>query len=433
MIKDFSLQKEHDVLILACKSAFGHIAPSRTRRLLSDHKINWDYIYTLSCLHGISNLLSYNITKTNNKSLVPSHYLQSLEASLHNTLYKNLIYLKKFKQLHKLFSSQGIPIIPLKGIAFLNSLYHNSALRDLSDIDILVKTKDIIRAEHVLGRAGYTQKKERRDHRQNHFHSVFWQKVKKFSVVVELHWDIDFPDSRFDIRVDDFWSRALVSQQDSNHLNLCPEDDILFSCFHIMRDNPLKKLALKNFCDIYGMIIQSKEQIDWDAFINHVLQYKATRPVLTSLLIVQELFEINLPVEAESILTSHGFKKEMTSFIIDNHVFPDTEQSAKKVSPSLLTALVSEKTTSKKMQLLMGKVKTICWRYCENYYNTLSNSIGYSIKITFQKQLKTFLNYVKVMLNMALHPSYASKMINRTRKKMERSKKLNEWLHEDKK
>jgi hypothetical protein len=54
-----------------------------------------------------------------------------------------------------LLGDAGIPVIPLKGIALGESLYGDPALRVLTDIDVLVPTKNVAEAFHLLLSSGY--------------------------------------------------------------------------------------------------------------------------------------------------------------------------------------------------------------------------------------------------------------------------------------
>lgn len=49
-----------------------------------------------------------------------------------------------------------VAVIPLKGAAFLGSLYKDIGLRGMSDIDILVRPKDFLRAVGMLEKLGFT-------------------------------------------------------------------------------------------------------------------------------------------------------------------------------------------------------------------------------------------------------------------------------------
>jgi hypothetical protein len=50
----------------------------------------------------------------------------------------------------------GVPVIPLKGVTLANSLFGDAAYRVCSDIDILVRPEDALRARRLLLARGYT-------------------------------------------------------------------------------------------------------------------------------------------------------------------------------------------------------------------------------------------------------------------------------------
>ena len=62
---------------------------------------------------------------------------------------------KEILFLAAVFEEAGIEPIFIKGAAFLGEIYKTLGLRDLSDIDVLVKEKDFVRASRILEERGF--------------------------------------------------------------------------------------------------------------------------------------------------------------------------------------------------------------------------------------------------------------------------------------
>jgi Uncharacterised nucleotidyltransferase len=62
---------------------------------------------------------------------------------------------KETAKILRLLGDAGIPAMPLKGMALASSLYHDPALRIRADIDILVPSKHVADAYHLIGAAAY--------------------------------------------------------------------------------------------------------------------------------------------------------------------------------------------------------------------------------------------------------------------------------------
>jgi hypothetical protein len=71
-----------------------------------------------------------------------------------NALRNELLAIELARVL-RLLGDAGIPALPLKGVALGESLYGDPALRVCSDIDVLVPTKNLAEAFHLLLSSGY--------------------------------------------------------------------------------------------------------------------------------------------------------------------------------------------------------------------------------------------------------------------------------------
>ncbi|MDD5347351.1 MAG: nucleotidyltransferase family protein [Candidatus Omnitrophica bacterium] len=68
---------------------------------------------------------------------------------------RNLFLLSQFDEVCRSFSRETIEFMPLKGIAFLGTLYDDFSRRFIGDMDILVKPCDCTRAVSLLTALGY--------------------------------------------------------------------------------------------------------------------------------------------------------------------------------------------------------------------------------------------------------------------------------------
>jgi len=312
-------------------------------------KLNWDSILKLASLHGLSGLIYNCIKQCQNKKLVPHDILEEFKNKYRKTAYKNLIFINEYNNITADFNSKNIKILPLKGIAFLKELYHNIGLRSLSDIDILVKKKDLNLAEKTLQEMGYTKKKYPARKIKRHFHSIFWRKKGSFTVSVELHWDIDFSDSPFRININDLWSRAEPAA-DGNIVfyRFSLEDRLIFNSFHIMRANSFCDIMmLKNFCDLSEIISMHSDKINWEAIKERSEQYGVTRPVFLVFLLLKTLFQA--PV-SEHLINQMEVPENMVLTIISERIF--LQNTDKPSLPKLFVGLTDENSFIIRLRLV---------------------------------------------------------------------------------
>ena len=67
-----------------------------------------------------------------------------------DTLGRNTIIFNELKTLLKILKHAHIEVVLLKGAALVNSVYPDLAYRFMSDIDVLIKESDLVKAQKNL-------------------------------------------------------------------------------------------------------------------------------------------------------------------------------------------------------------------------------------------------------------------------------------------
>ena len=185
----------------------------------------------------------------------------------------------------KAMADSQLPVMALKGLSLAKSVYGDIALRPMSDVDLLVKEEDLLRAGRILLTLGYTQ------------HYPAWESLLKFyhhlpafmnksGTKIELHWTIVTPDSPIRVDVAGLWERACPIEVDTvaarafstadQFLHLC-----LHACFHLETG-----LDLIPLCDLAGLM---NRKIDWQIVLERAARWGGTKCVYLMLLLVREL------------------------------------------------------------------------------------------------------------------------------------------------
>lgn len=127
---------------------------------------------------------------------------------------------------------EGIDLILLKGAA-LRAERPGLAGRFQCDVDVLVRRRDLARAEQLLQEMGFRLDESYLDREgllDRHFHFGY----ERRGAVVELHWDLDT--SSPDGFVDRFWERSRPVERDGRTFRVpAPEHQLLFGCLHLSR------------------------------------------------------------------------------------------------------------------------------------------------------------------------------------------------------
>ncbi|MGH9891867.1 MAG: nucleotidyltransferase domain-containing protein [bacterium] len=128
-------------LLICC--ARTHIDPGTSDKIrtLVAKDIDWAYLIRKAWRQGTTPLLYLGLGSTLPRA-VPENVLDTLRSSFHANAARNLFLAGELIRLVDLFDSHRIPAIAYKGPALAVSVYQNLALRQFSDLDILVHPWD---------------------------------------------------------------------------------------------------------------------------------------------------------------------------------------------------------------------------------------------------------------------------------------------------
>ncbi len=124
--------------------------------------LSWDKIFSLANKHMIANMIWYSVEKLKSK---PETELWTKWTELKNmAIVKDITQRNEYKKIIAAFDEEQIRCMPVKGI-FLKKIYPRSDFRTMSDIDILIDTKNADKAENIMTALGYTcERKEKGNH-----------------------------------------------------------------------------------------------------------------------------------------------------------------------------------------------------------------------------------------------------------------------------
>jgi hypothetical protein len=140
-------------LILTCcgDNAAGHLS-GRIQQILQHH-VDGERLLRLAQHHGLVPLLYRRLVTAVDVS--QSDSLEALrrqnEVNAHRTLWLTLELLN----IHRHLAARGLEVLPYKGPSLAETLYGNVALRQFSDLDLLIRRHDLLKVKAALAELGY--------------------------------------------------------------------------------------------------------------------------------------------------------------------------------------------------------------------------------------------------------------------------------------
>ena len=186
------LAPEDELCLLLSRGQLSPDVREQARRLLAS-PLAWPLVLERARGYEILPLLYRNL-QTLGFPGVPDPVRTELADCFGVNAIRNVLYTKELARILALLGEAGIRAMPLKGIALAESLYDDPALRICADMDVLVPTKNVIEAYHLLASFGYesefTQpalwdlaRRYRRD-------CLLMRQDRAYTYPLELHWGL---------------------------------------------------------------------------------------------------------------------------------------------------------------------------------------------------------------------------------------------------
>jgi len=294
--------------------------------------------------------LFYREMKSRNfpAGLIPADAGNRLREAYRNRATINTsLFFDVLKVLKSLADNQ-LPVIALKGLSLAKNIYGDIALRPMSDMDLLVKKEDLVRAGRILLTLGYKQSFPAWESTLETLHHLppF---TNKSGAMIELHWNIVTPDSPIKVDLDGLWERACLIKVDHVEvLAFSPEDLFLHlcihACFHLQTG-----LDLIPLCDMAGLIKTSADKIDWQIVIERAGRWGGQKCVYLMLLLVRELLGAAPPDKIMSEIKPDDYRSVF---------FDEALEQIFDVNPSgqLIVIGIDQLSKIKKVKGIKGKV-----------------------------------------------------------------------------
>lgn len=295
-----ALRPEVDLLLLCARAHLDEQQRQRIRDLVPQN-LDWNYLLQLADRHGLQPLLHWHLT-TVCPNTVPKEPQQSLRVAFQRVSALNILLTHELQKLIALFAENNVTAVPYKGPALALQLFGNVALRQFSDLDLLVHPRDVLRARDLLLRDGYEPLPPLTEGQQalllrTQCNLPFSREQKR--MIVELHWKVSAPSFARPFETEDFWSRLVDGKLETTNIKLPAAEDLLLAlCIHGSK-HLWERVAW--IADVAGLI-SSKEELNWEELISRARSTGSERMLLLGLQLAERLLEVSLPAEVKSAL-----------------------------------------------------------------------------------------------------------------------------------
>ena len=284
-----TFSKEFELLLACCCVDQGC---SREVSACSAAAVDWEQVVGLAEHHGVMPLL-YQSVRGLSRS-VPAGFLEGLRRRYENNARRNLKFAAELFRILDSLDAHGIASIPYKGPELAERAYGDLALRSFSDLDILVRRSDVVRAKTVVEELGYAPNLSLTNAEERVYLATGYEYSFDGAAgrnLLELQWDIVPRFYGVDFDCEEFFERAVSARVSGRTVRaLSPEDLLLCLCVHAAKHAWIRLCWLR---DIAG-VLQS-QVLDWNVIEERAARIGIRRMLYVSLLLAHDLLQAKLP------------------------------------------------------------------------------------------------------------------------------------------
>ncbi len=297
------LRPEDQLLICIARRDLDESTVNSIRGLLNREAFDWEYVLATTTAHGVAALLAHHLQSINGE-LVPRSVLLQLQTENQENSERSLWLAGELAKLAAAMEQAGVPCIPFKGPTLALTAYRDMGLRQFTDLDLFVHTRDVARAKEVLATHGFKPVRKLSSAREAAF--VRFDNACAFDndrdVLIDLHWRFAPVHSSLPLETDDFWRRLeRVNIGNQTLSTLSAEDLLLVLCCHGFTHDWERLIWI---CDVATLIEQRKD-LDWNYLFRTAKRLGVLRIVLVGLALAGEL-GASLPQPARDRLERNG-------------------------------------------------------------------------------------------------------------------------------
>lgn len=154
MKSDLDIRDEEILLMGLCRLSF-NVELKVMLQALAETVTDWDYFAALANAHGVAALVYHNLEKLKFLQYIPAGVSDLLRNALMTSLTRNTRNTEAMAEVLNLLNKENIRTVLLKGLALELSVYGNAGLRQMTDVDVLVKRGECMKAREILMSAGF--------------------------------------------------------------------------------------------------------------------------------------------------------------------------------------------------------------------------------------------------------------------------------------
>lgn len=281
----------------------------------------WDTIIRFARHAKLLGYLQLLVERNEFTGQVPEKVQGILEGARVNNSFYRLLAKHELRHIAKLFRDKNIPLVLLKGAAYIEAQLSPYSGRRLSDVDLLVAESDMQAAEKIFQHAGWVHQEE--NEYDQHYYRAWMHEIPPLvyperGVEIDMHHNLVPPVSRIKPDARTLMAKA-VPIENSFFLMLEPKDMFLHSATHLFFNDELRG-GLRDLVDMHELSAQFSVREDfWPELVERARELQMERPLYYALTALQRMLHTNIP-EAVMMDISHDRPMVIIDVLMRNFI-----------------------------------------------------------------------------------------------------------------
>jgi Uncharacterised nucleotidyltransferase len=281
-------------------------------RKLTAPPLDWDYLLAEANRNSLRPLLARHLSACAAGNVPPQGWKRLGDAVRANTT-RCLILTAELLQVMDRFREAGIPAVPYKGPVAAVQVHEDIALREFDDLDIIMRQRDMTRANEVVTGLGYRPTFPwilSADARSALVPGEYQYRNPSRGILLELHTERTLRHFPVPPDLDDL-SRRLVPVLVCGHeiRTFAPEDALLMLCIHGSKDFWERILWIADVAEL----IRACPKLDWNTVYGRADAWRARRILHLGLALASEMLDARLPDEIGARVSQDRVAAALTS------------------------------------------------------------------------------------------------------------------------
>jgi putative nucleotidyltransferase-like protein len=284
-------------LLLAACSSIPVAEKLEKTRLLLQKPICWPALFERSDRHGVTFLLSQTLSQLEDQ--MPAREMQRLEQRYRTNLHKTLLLARELIRILDCLEALAVEVMPYKGVVLAEAAYGDMALRQSSDIDLLIRTHDFPRIREAIRELGYTPNlplspREEQAYLRSGYECAFDSPAGPN--LLELQWALQPRFYAVEMDMNGLFQHSVtVTIAGRTMKTLSPEDLLLVLSLHAAKHAWGRLVWL---CDIARLM--SEPNLNWEWIKQQAGELGIARILNVTLLLANRLLGASIPALADA-------------------------------------------------------------------------------------------------------------------------------------